>query len=321
MKFSLRPQQIGRLNAVLDYIEYHLDESLSLETLSKTAAMSPFHFLRLFKSHLGETPNSYIQRIRMEKAAFLLLSRQDDTILSIALDCGYSSAPPFDRMFKSHFGMTPGEWKKGGWKKSRIGQAAGNSGQASSHVVVYYDDGEKRRCWRMMDASGNAVKVFVRELPERQVVYIRHRGEYAGNEELFADLFQQLCRWALPRGLMDLPEAKFLILYHDDPGLTEGERLKLSVCLTVPEGTPVEGELGSLSVPGGLYASGLFRLTSGGYTQAWNLMTGVWLPASGYTHDNRPAYELYPEAIPKAGSGLRLSKSPFPSARPETSSS
>ncbi len=46
-----------------------LDEALDLEALAKEAALSPFHFHRIFKGMLGETPLEMHRRLRLERAA------------------------------------------------------------------------------------------------------------------------------------------------------------------------------------------------------------------------------------------------------------
>ncbi|HOG94017.1 MAG TPA: AraC family transcriptional regulator, partial [Opitutaceae bacterium] len=59
-----------RLNRVLLYIDQHRSEKLTLETLAAVACLSPFHFHRLFRAMLGEPLGQYVQRVRLETAAF-----------------------------------------------------------------------------------------------------------------------------------------------------------------------------------------------------------------------------------------------------------
>jgi len=56
-----------RVNRVLDYISEHLDEDLSLSRLSGVGCFSPFHFHRIFQAVTGETLNSHVRRVRLEK--------------------------------------------------------------------------------------------------------------------------------------------------------------------------------------------------------------------------------------------------------------
>ncbi|NJM80215.1 MAG: helix-turn-helix transcriptional regulator [Flavobacterium sp.] len=69
-----------RINTVFEYIDTNLDSELTLETISKIAFYSPFHFHRVFKLITNETLNNYITRRRIEKAASLLLHQKESTI-------------------------------------------------------------------------------------------------------------------------------------------------------------------------------------------------------------------------------------------------
>ena len=124
------------------------------------------------------------------------------------------------------------------------------------------------------------------------VAYVRHVGPYAGDSALFGRLFGRLCQWAGPRGLLG-PGARLLTIAHDNPEITAEEKLRISVCVTVPPGTRPEGEVGVLQVDGGRYAVATFVLDPSEYGAAWNWLMGTWFPSSGYQPDDRPCYEAY----------------------------
>lgn len=138
-----------------------------------------------------------------------------------------------------------------------------------------------------------AGSVRVEETTPLNVAYVRHIGPYAGDAELFKGLFGKLMSWAGPRGLLRFPETRMLCVYHDNPDVTEPEKLRVSACITVPKGTPVEGEVGTMEVPGGRYAFAHFELDPSEYGAAWTWVYGTWLPSSGYQPDDRPCFELY----------------------------
>ena len=69
-----RAEYVARINRVIDYIARHLDEPLSLAALAKVACFSPHHFHRVFGAMTGETLNGFVQRVRTEKAASMLIS-------------------------------------------------------------------------------------------------------------------------------------------------------------------------------------------------------------------------------------------------------
>ena len=81
----------GRINRVLDHIERNMDRPFTLEELADIANFSKFHFSRIFWAMTGETPFGFLMRIRLEKAASLLLMNPKESISEIAYLCGYSS--------------------------------------------------------------------------------------------------------------------------------------------------------------------------------------------------------------------------------------
>ena len=133
------------------------------------------------------------------------------------------------------------------------------------------------------------MQVDVKEMPEMHVAYIRHIGPY----NQIGGAFGKLMQWAGPRGLLRFPETKMLGVYHDDPGITEESKLQSSACITVPEGMPVDGEVGTMRIPGGLFAVGHVEINPDQFGEAWDKLMGEWLPESGYQPDDRPCYELY----------------------------
>ena len=138
----------------------------------------------------------------------------------------------------------------------------------------------------------NQVTIRVKEMPSYNVVYVRHVGPYQGDVALFNGLYQKLVRWAAPRGLLNDPDARFISVYHDDPGLTEESKLRTSICLTVPAGTRGEGEIGTMTIPGGKFAVGHFEISSDQFGEAWGLMCGGWMSENGYQPDDRLCYEV-----------------------------
>lgn len=95
-----------QLRLILDFIDTHLTEELSLETLAAIVQISPFQFIRLFKQSTGLTPHRYVQHQRVEKAK-VLLNQQNWMMLDIAKRVGFHSDHYFSSVFCKYTGVTP----------------------------------------------------------------------------------------------------------------------------------------------------------------------------------------------------------------------
>ena len=299
-KNKYRAEYVARINRVIDYIDTNLSQNFSLEEVATVANFSPYHFHRIFRFLVGEPLNQFISRIRMERAAQLLVGSPDKSVTEIMYDVGIQDSSSFARLFKKHMAMSATEWRKNA--NSKIGQPASNISQELRNVRQAM---EKSSCyitrdiinqqWSMKMKTENELKanVTIKEIPEMTVAYVRYIGPYAGNSDLFKGLYEKLFKWAGARGLLNFPETKCMCIYHDDPNITDEEKLRTSVCITVPEDTEVGGEVGKMKVPGGKYAFANFRLDETQFAQAWNMVCKDWLPESGYVPDDRPTFEMY----------------------------
>ncbi len=293
---KLRGEYISRINRVVDHIESHLDQELSLEELARIACFSPYHFHRIFRALMGETCGQFRRRLRLEKAASLLVHQPDRSITEIALDCGFSGSETFARAFRETFRMSASEWRAGGHALDRkIGKVNDKGSQDSFVSSLYLDLDTGAQSWTVTSQGEREMKaaVTVKELQDMHVAYIRHVGPYKGDAKLFAGLFERLMKWAGPRDLLRFPTTLCMSVYHDDPKVTDEEKLRTSICLTVPAGTEVDGEVGKMTIPGGKYAVANFTLSPDQYEQAWQAVYGGWLPESGYQPDDRPSFEIY----------------------------
>lgn len=297
-----RQEYTSRINRVMDHIEANIDIDLSLENLAQIANFSRFHFHRIFRAIVGETLNQFTQRIRLERAAAQLTLNPKKSITEIAFDCGFSGSAAFARAFKEAFRMSASEWRSGqhqqdrkiGKTNSKNSQTVGKIRKDTSVSSYYIDDQTNNPKWRIQMLDKNQIQVEVKDIPEFHVAYVRHIGPYKGDSDLFDELFTKLMKWAGPRGLMRFPETKVLAVYHDDPKITDEDKLRTSACISIPEDTPVEGEIGKMGIAGGKYAVAGFELAdSTEYEKAWDMVYGVWLPESGYQPDDGPCYELY----------------------------
>ena len=296
----LLQEYTARINRAIDYIESNIaGGDLSLKKLSSVAGFSPFHFHRIFAGMMGETLNHFIQRVRVEKSAMMLVSNPKKNMTEIAFDCGYSGSAQFSRAFRERFGATPSEWRRRKLyeeDESNICQNESNSckikGNKGKEGVYVYRYSEEKTGRRLNMNSITPLSVEVKKLPEMTVAYVRHVGPYKGNPALFEKLINRICSWAGSRDML-APDTRLIAVYHDNADVTDEEKLRVSVCLTVPENAKVDSEIGKMKIEGGAYVVAHFEINPDEYMAAWNWVYGTWLPGSGYQPDDRPCFELY----------------------------
>ena len=103
---------LERTKAVLKYVENHYDKTIRINEIADIAGFSPSHFMRFFKNVMGVSFTSYLSDYRLSLSARLLLST-NDSIIDIALSCGYENLSYFNRSFKKKYKKTPGEYRRG----------------------------------------------------------------------------------------------------------------------------------------------------------------------------------------------------------------
>jgi AraC family transcriptional regulator len=276
----------SRINRVIDHIENNLDTQFTLDELALISHFSKFHFSRIFWGMTGETPFEFITRIRLEKAASMLRMYPHEPVLQIAMKCGYSDKSVFSRNFKSYFGTPPSAYRK---SNSNNHQLLSNNSQQSRQASEYFCDESQTKRRSVMEPKQ---QVEVKNLPAITVAYVRHTGPYQGNGELFERLFNKLFAWAGPRGLIQ-PNTRSFAVYHDDPSVTDPQKLRLSICLEVPPDTPVDGEIGKMELEAGKYAMARYEIQPQDFPAAWQWLFGTWFPASGYQPDDKLPFEIY----------------------------
>lgn len=95
-----------KLKQVLDYIELHYAETLTVSDLAKLCYFSDYHFMRFFKKHMNMTCVEYINNLRLEKSVELF-EQGNSSILDVSLSVGFHNLSYFHKVFKRKYHMTP----------------------------------------------------------------------------------------------------------------------------------------------------------------------------------------------------------------------
>lgn len=95
-----------KIKNVLDYIELHYSETITVSQLAKLCYFSDYHFMRFFKKHMKMTCVEYINNLRLEKAVELF-EKGNSSIMEVSLSVGFHNLSYFHRAFKKKYRMTP----------------------------------------------------------------------------------------------------------------------------------------------------------------------------------------------------------------------
>jgi AraC family transcriptional regulator len=263
---------------VIAHVASHLDEALALEAMAAQAGLSPFHFHRVFRGMVGETPLELTRRLRLERAAWRLRDKER-AVTEIAFDAGYETHEAFSRAFRVSYAESPTAFRRR--RRARIQLAAPGG-------VHFREDGRVSQ-FIPINSGGLTMKVEIARYPELRVGTVRHVGPYMQISEAFA----RLGELAAPARLFEQPGAMMVALFHDDPETTPADQLRSDAAVVVGSDVRLPDGLGEQRIPAGEYAS---TVHIGPYEElgdTWARFMGEWLPASGRRPGPGVSYEVY----------------------------
>jgi AraC family transcriptional regulator len=195
-----------------------------------------------------------VRRLRLERAA-QRLRRSDRTVTEIAFDAGYQAHESFTRAFHARFGMAPSEFR-----------------DASD----------------LLPGGGGPLDAHIESIGGMRVAFLRHVGPY----DTVGSTWMRLVNWAWPKGLLG-PATTFIGICHDDPEITEPEKLRYDAALAVWHEVEPQGEIGVRHLEPGDYGVAIHRGPYNRLGETYVRLCGEWLPASGRELRSAPALEIY----------------------------
>ncbi len=280
---EIQPDYIFRINKVLKFIENNLDANLTLETVSRIALFSPFHFHRIFKAITSETLNSYITRTRIEKAASVLMRKKNVPISELSLQYGFTSNASFTRVFKKFYGVSPTAFRKQSPSKfSKISQIESKNRQENLVFEKYICNINNLKKWIEMNA-----KIEIKETPELKLASITQIG-VDGIEHAF----ERLIKWAISKGLMNHPETKLARVFHDSFKITAPNKVRMSISLLTNETFKAEGEIKLETIKKGKCIVSRFEISPNDFETSWCSLF-IWMNENGYTKAEQNPFEIY----------------------------
>lgn len=250
-----------RIRRVLQYIHDNPSGDLSLDRLAEVAAMSRFHWHRVFHSATGETCAQAVRRIRLHRASCWLVQTDRD-VGRIARDAGYGSVQSFTRAFGQVYGLAPAAFRK--------------DGRLSPPFSI------------QIEGETGMFDVEIRDLPERRLYAMAHKGAYTG----IGRAFQTLDAMASARGLWPQVEAVIGVYYCDPSAVAEADLRSHAGLAVAPDLPPLEGAE-DVHLAGGRYAVLTFRGPYSGLKAGYDYLYGPWLQDAGEEPRDAPSYEIY----------------------------
>jgi AraC family transcriptional regulator len=242
---------LRQLQPVIAFAAAHLDEDLSLATLAAEAGLSAFHLHRVFSAAAGETPKQFTLRLRLERAALLLLMGQD-SVLNVALSCGFQSHEAFCRAFRRRFKMSPGVCRARGFATS-VTRA-----QAEKHAALVTGSGPcaglfHRNEIGKLHRKAMTYTITKRQLSPQPVLVIRRRVKSTGIATMLAEALGEIFIYAQQTGTA-LAGQPFMRILEWGPGVMTVEA---GIPIVAPPSAGPGGEriVKPDTLPGGLAAT------------------------------------------------------------------
>lgn len=270
-----------RIHAVQDYIDQHITEPITIAELANAAGFSVYHFERIFKSIVHEPLFRYVNRIKLERAAYHLIYRRDMTVTDISGYLGFTDSAVFSRTFKNYYHMSPTAYREHFSKNCK-----------DLLKISFYNE-EISECNKKLNQVNGQIEVVSRK--DRMVAYLRYTGSYRNLSEWYPKSFDQLMDFVQENHLYPDGELPFLSIYHDNPAFTIPDQLRTSVGILLPDGFNIKAEehIQYMMLPGGKYVVGHFYLPSDEYSDAWDYMYEEWMTNSGYQPKDALPFEIY----------------------------
>lgn len=269
------------IQPALAYAAEHLEDDLSLAELAEKTGLSPFHFHRVFSAAVGETPKQITFRLRLSRAAVLLLNTRD-SVLDIALSCGFQSHESFSRAFRKRFSITPSAYRKRGFTNR----------PSKGHAVIVDTIAPCIGLYsRSKGAKTNdmAYTVTKQKLQPQPVLIMRRRVKRTDIASTITEVLPRIFMYAQQNGiaLVGLPITRYVEV---GPGLLTIEP-GMRVAAPASDNRPSDSEILWETLPGGPAAMTTHLGQYDKLTDAYGAIE-QWIESEGLTAGGAP-WECY----------------------------
>ena len=294
MKTSTRSFYEAAVHKAVTQVIAGLDRALDLHALARNAALSPFHFHRIFRGMVGETPLELHRRLRLERAAWQLRNG-DESVTSIAFAAGYETHESFTRAFRLHYNCSPSEFRLA--TPAAAASCVRVQSELAAKCGIHFPVDDAPTPFILTGERMEIMNVKIKDMPEMRVATVEHVGPYNQISQAFAKLGQIAAQSQLFG-----PETAMVGIFHDDPETTPASELRSEAALVVSPRVDLPDEVGERRLPAGRYATTTHVGPYENLGDTWSRLMGEWLPRSGHRMSDGVSYEIYrntPEDTPK----------------------
>lgn len=292
----------ARIERALSYIAANLDRPLSVAEVAKVAALSEFHFHRVFAAVMGEAVGAFITRKRLETSALMLAHHPFRSVTDIGLAVGYSSTANFSKAFSGYFGCRPTDVRDPSRRRAgKVGKLASKYGKGFSPAELHAlpdapasDTGEPRE--RRLREIERGLRFEDR--PEMAVACLASPAGY--DIAAVMRTWDELIARGRQLGICGAPVDAYGMA-HDSPQLTAPELCRYHACIPLPEGATVASPLFRAVIPAGRYAVFHHRGPVEGVEQAYRDIYAIWFPSSSLAPDDFVSVDHYVNDAPRDG--------------------
>ncbi|MGH6617813.1 AraC family transcriptional regulator [Sphingomonas sp.] len=260
----------ARMLRVLDHIDQHLDSDLDLDTVSRIAAFSKFHFHRQFTATFEVSVHRYVQLARMKRASHQLAHLDAQSVTDIAMDAGYDAPDAFARAFRQRFGQSPSSFRKSpDWVPWLAAFGPLDNARSKLMQIIFTPD-----------------DVTIRDVPPTPVAIMEHRGDRA----TLGDTIQRFIAWRKAAGLSPETSPTFTIFRSEREPVIPAD-YSMDICCGTDQPIEVNGEqIKAGVIPGGRCAVLRYPGNTHNLEPAALYLYRDWLPDSGEEARDFPIY-------------------------------
>jgi AraC family transcriptional regulator len=208
----LTNNSVERISRVCEYISHNLDEELALDNICEVAALSKYHFHRMFSAHMDMSLAKFVLLARLKRASFRLAFQKEKRIIDIAFEAGFESSEAFSRAYKRNFLQSPSSFRaKPNWQQWK---------KSLEHRVTPIEEVK--------------MQVNIEYFTATKVALLEHLGP----SDKIMETVGKFIYWRKESGLSPVKTSDTFGIAYSDPKTTEPEDFRWDVCGSINTDVP-----------------------------------------------------------------------------------